>query len=194
MHQATARKYLDRVRIVATPNRLNKYPAQRSRVVSSSAWPSPGRCASNRRRCCSTSRPPHSTPRWSKEVLDTMIGLASGRDDDGRASPIEMGFARQVADREGCDRCRWSRSWPSCRARSTFFTGACSTTRARDNFLGDIACPPLIQIQEPIHDQPDRLHRRQSAPTSICWARSSNRADLWPARTLRGNPIEESCR
>ncbi|MBQ1763745.1 MAG: amino acid ABC transporter ATP-binding protein [Aquincola sp.] len=92
--EATAMKYLERVRI---PEQANKYPAQLSggqqqRVASARAL-------------CMTPKimlfdEPTSAldPEMVKEVLDTMIGLA----EDGMTMLCvthEMGFARSVADR-----------------------------------------------------------------------------------------------
>ena len=61
--EEVARHYLERVRI---PEQANKYPAQ-LRAASSNGSRSRGRCACSRRSCCSTSRPPRSTRKWSRK-------------------------------------------------------------------------------------------------------------------------------
>lgn len=92
--EATARKYLDRVRI---GNQADKYPAQLSGGQQQ-------RVAIARALCMEPKAmlfdEPTSAldPEMVKEVLDTMIGLAN----DGMTMICvthEMGFARQVADR-----------------------------------------------------------------------------------------------
>ena len=92
--EATARKYLDRVRIL---NQAEKYPAQLSGGQQQ-------RVAIARALCMEPKAmlfdEPTSAldPEMVKEVLDTMIGLAR----DGMTMICvthEMGFARQVADR-----------------------------------------------------------------------------------------------
>ena len=92
--EATARRYLDRVRIL---NQAEKYPAQLSGGQQQ-------RVAIARALCMEPKAmlfdEPTSAldPEMVKEVLDTMIGLAR----DGMTMICvthEMGFARQVADR-----------------------------------------------------------------------------------------------
>jgi len=92
--EATARKYLERVRIL---NQSDKYPAQLSGGQQQRAAIARALCMEPKAMLFDE---PTSAldPEMVKEVLDTMIGLAR----DGMTMICvthEMGFARQVADR-----------------------------------------------------------------------------------------------
>ncbi|CUX54926.1 MULTISPECIES: amino acid ABC transporter ATP-binding protein [Rhizobium/Agrobacterium group] len=92
--EATARKYLERVRIL---NQADKYPAQLSGGQQQRAAIARALCMEPKAMLFDE---PTSAldPEMVKEVLDTMIGLAR----DGMTMICvthEMGFARQVADR-----------------------------------------------------------------------------------------------
>ncbi len=92
--EATARKYLERVRIV---DQADKYPAQLSGGQQQRAAIARALCMEPKAMLFDE---PTSAldPEMVKEVLDTMIGLAR----DGMTMICvthEMGFARQVADR-----------------------------------------------------------------------------------------------
>jgi len=71
--EAAAMKYLERVKI---PHQANKFPGQMSggqqqRVAIARAL------TMNPKSCCSMSRPRRWIPKWSREVLDTMVDLAN---------------------------------------------------------------------------------------------------------------------
>src|SRR5690606_16052563 len=92
--EATARKYLDRVRI---PEQADKYPAQLSGGQQQRVAIARALCMSPR--IMLFDEPTSALdPEMVKEVLDTMIDLAS----EGMTMLCvthEMGFARSVADR-----------------------------------------------------------------------------------------------